>query len=1169
MANVQLVLTVRDDGTVVVDRFARVTEQKLTGISTGVEQAASRSAAATRRSFDDVSRDLDRVGSRIRTFGTDFSLLASAPVLAIGAASTKAALDFESSFAGVRKTIDATDEELGQIRQGIRDLAAGPNAIPIEVNELNRIAEIAGQIGVKAPELVGFTATIAKLGATTNLAGEQGAVGLARFSNIMGTSISDSERLASTIVELGNKFAATEGEILEMGLRIAGAGRQLNLSEADVLAYAAALASVGVEAEAGGTAVSRTFIEIAKSVRTGDERLRTFAETAGLSVEEFRTLFEEDAAEAVRRFIEGLGTLEERGGNVFGVLEQLGLENVRVRDALLRSSAAADQMTAALQQGSDAWSEATALQTEFGKRAETNAAQLQLARQRINDVAIDLGGQLAPVLLRVANLGADFAQAFGEMDEGTRDVVIGVGAVVAATGPLLIVTGTTIRLFGQASAATGTFSAALLRLALMNDTAAVAMARTTSLTTVWTSATLAQKAGMVGLVATVGALSFGLGRLFSQLSGIDAALEKMFERDLQKAPLPSSINSLEVSVASLRKAVDKGLVVITNEQVLALEAAEGLLKRIAEASTKTVVIPSGLRTPPTFASGADLLPKEVRDAAEAARQAVESFAAPLLHAQNELRALSQRFPELAATSVAAGGTTVEQLERLKKAVALVDPDKELQSLTAQFPELAAEIVAAGGTTEQQLAKLKAAIASTADEERRFASATQQAVEGQADLEKILASLGLATEAMGERFARDLTAQVELAVAQGVDLSSILEALGPDILAMGDAVATAGGTAGEGLQKLIDRVTILKALREDFEPLAIPGFEGGEFEAPTTPDFDLEAFERFNGLAQEAAEPPATDQWQDFFDELIGYSEFFVETIGEHFGDLANQGISSLSHWAGQAVVFGQEAAGSFGRLIKGVAAQSIALLLEWGLRRLVVGKLTAATVASEATAEFGKAFGLTFANTFASMSAAPFPINLTAPAVAAAHLGLVSAGTPGAAAAGAGFGAALGGGAIGLREGGLTRREGLFHLSEDDRQEAVLPLEGPAADHVASTLGLTDIQDVLADLSSRFEPPSAPDFSDEISRLRATVAAPVPEVLTITGGPGRESVESQRAIVRAIETLVNRGPEVAISFTNAAPVLSEEIPRRFIEAIAEELEALIRRGRIAPFSGRS
>jgi len=123
-----------------------------------------------------------------------------------------------------------------------------------------------------------------------------------------------------------------------MAMRLAGAGKQVKMSEANVLSFSAALTSVGIEAEAGGSSFSKLMLGIQKEVKTGGKSLQTFAKTAGMSVAQFKTLFEKDATSAIVSFLEGIG----KSDDAILILQKLGMEEVRLRDAILRASGAGD-----------------------------------------------------------------------------------------------------------------------------------------------------------------------------------------------------------------------------------------------------------------------------------------------------------------------------------------------------------------------------------------------------------------------------------------------------------------------------------------------------------------------------------------------------------------------------------------------------------------------------------------------------------------------------------------------------------------------------------------------------------------------------------------------------------------------------------------------------------
>lgn len=300
----------------------------------------------------------------------------------------RAAIDFESSFAGIEKTVNASSGQLDNLAQGMRDLST---EIPINVNELNAIGEAAGQLGIETANILGFTEVMAKLGVTTNLSSEQAATALARLANITQMPEAEFSNLGSTIVALGNAGASTEAEITEMGLRIAGAGEQVGMTEADILGFSTALSDVGINAEAGGTAISKVMINIAREVEMGGDKLDTFADVAGMTAAEFSSAWKTDAAGALASFITGLGQMEARGSSTIGVLEELGITEVRMRDALLRTSAAGDTVNEMLATGNQAWAENNALTKEAEKRFDTAASKIQLAKNEIGDLAITVG----------------------------------------------------------------------------------------------------------------------------------------------------------------------------------------------------------------------------------------------------------------------------------------------------------------------------------------------------------------------------------------------------------------------------------------------------------------------------------------------------------------------------------------------------------------------------------------------------------------------------------------------------------------------------------------------------------------------------------------------------------------------------------------------------------
>lgn len=416
-------------------------------------------------SLDAAGKKMQDAGKKMSDSGKELTKYVTAPLVAVGALATKASIDFESAFAGVRKTVDATEVEFAALEKGIRSMA---KEIPVAATEIARVGEAAGQLGIQTHAILGFTRTMVDLGVATNMSSEQAATSLARLANITQMSQQDFDKLGSTVVALGNNLATTESEIVEMGLRIAGAGKTIGLTEAQILGFAGALSSVGIEAQAGGTAISKLMVNIASEVATGGKKLQGFAEVAGMTAGQFQQSFQEDAAGAVITFIEGLGKLTASGENVFGVMEDLGLTEVRLRDALLRASGAGDLLRTSIDLGSKAWQDNMALTKEAEQRYNTTASKLQILKNRMTEVGITLGDALIPALTDALKAMEPMFKAiengarwFSELDAGTQKTIITIVALTAALGPVLFATGKILLLVGKLTTVFGAASTAV------------------------------------------------------------------------------------------------------------------------------------------------------------------------------------------------------------------------------------------------------------------------------------------------------------------------------------------------------------------------------------------------------------------------------------------------------------------------------------------------------------------------------------------------------------------------------------------------------------------------------------------------------------------------------------------------------------------------------------
>lgn len=526
---------------------------------------------------------IQKVGQGISSLGNTLTVGLTAPIVAGATAVTTAAISWESAFAGVKKTNDEITNSNGQVVYSYADLENGLRSLAKELpsshQEIAAVAEAAGQLGIQTDNVVAFTKVMIDLGESTNMSAETAATELARFANITQMSQDKFQNLGSAIVDLGNNFATTESEISAMSLRLAGAGKQIGMSEGDILGFAAALSSVGIEAEAGGSAFSKVMInmqlavengigsfdelialgkeagvsfeEINKVVQDGGTNLKAvagkmgltstslkamykeadtaamsliqFSDVAGMTNAEFAALFKSNPAEAVMKFVEGLSKAEEQGTSAIKVLDDMDITEVRLRDSLLRAANASGVFSDAVTMGNKAFGENTALAIEAGKRYETTESKLKMLKNEAVDAAIEFGGPLVDALRDgleaskplIKSFG-DMAKAFSSLDKEQQQNIIKWGLMAAAAGPALKLLGSGISTIGSVTKGVGSLSKNIVELAAKSAEKKAMEGLTKSISGVGVAAS---SASGVGAASASGAGIAGMGTAIAGLAG--------------------------------------------------------------------------------------------------------------------------------------------------------------------------------------------------------------------------------------------------------------------------------------------------------------------------------------------------------------------------------------------------------------------------------------------------------------------------------------------------------------------------------------------------------------------------------------------------------------------------------------------------------------------------
>jgi TP901 family phage tail tape measure protein len=416
----------------------------------------SRAVARTNAEFgvfqkttEKFAKSAERIGKKFQSVGTAMSVGITLPVIAAGAASVRAFAEYETALVGVGKTTNISGAELQALGQQFLKLS---KEIPVSSTELLQLGQTAAQLGVSGSDnVLKFSATLAKLSRASDVAGEEGAANLARFITVTRGSVANVENYASALVALGNTSAATESEILSFALRLGASTSIFNVTGEQSLGIATALKSVGIEAEAGSSAVQRAMGNMNEAIGKGGQQMEMLSRVTGIAAKDLKERFKTDAVGVLREFAAGLDKVEKSGGDVSQALAYFGMTGVRdiqVLGALSKNVGLLDEKLAMASKG---FKENTALQAEFSAQVGTLDNQWQLFKNRIGVVAIALGEKLKPAIIKV--FGAiEAVFSFLEGNPTLLYFIAAIAGLMAVLGPLLIFFGTMLAILPQAVA---------------------------------------------------------------------------------------------------------------------------------------------------------------------------------------------------------------------------------------------------------------------------------------------------------------------------------------------------------------------------------------------------------------------------------------------------------------------------------------------------------------------------------------------------------------------------------------------------------------------------------------------------------------------------------------------------------------------------------------------
>jgi len=342
--------------------------------------------------------------------------------------------DVDAAYRDMRKTVEGTEEQY----EALYDAAMKYSQTHVtSADTMLEMEALAGQVGISADALQNFSEVAANLDVATDIDAEEIALKMGQIVNVMGDlDEGNVQGFADALVDLGNKMPAQESAIMQIAQRLSSVGDVAGFSTPEVLGWAAAIASTGQRSEAAATGISTTITSIQSAVSKGGEELDAFAKVIGVSADEFKQRWGEDASGVLREFI---GSLQNLGPEAIAQLEDLGIEGVRQTQTLLGLAKTVENVDKAMDISNGAWdgyingtSGIGAAAEEAQKKADGFSGSLAKMQNSLQVMWASFGPALKPIIDDITSGIQSLTEWFNNLDDSTKTMMVKVGAAFAA-----------------------------------------------------------------------------------------------------------------------------------------------------------------------------------------------------------------------------------------------------------------------------------------------------------------------------------------------------------------------------------------------------------------------------------------------------------------------------------------------------------------------------------------------------------------------------------------------------------------------------------------------------------------------------------------------------------------------------------------------------------------
>lgn len=383
--------------------------------------------------YDNFSANADKISSKFRTLedlsesaaqkieeslgkmklgfaSMAFGGLLLAP-LALGVTTT---IKLEDKLADVQKTTGMAADEANRLKQTLFSLNTRSS-----IDDLLSIATIGGQVGVATNQIEGFTKAVDKV---TVALGDEFSGGAEEVAGVLGklrNTFSDmrTDEIGDDLLHIGNAINAlgasgfaTGPVVSDFANRIGGVGIPLGLSTGEVLGLSASLQELGINAERGGTAVSRTL----QRMLTNTEE---FANFAGMAVGDFKEMLNTDLYGAFQQVLKGSQKYQNDATGMGEALDKLGLTGAGASEVFLKLGSQIDLLNEKTDLATESLKGTDSIMGEFNIKNETTGAMLDKLKKKFVEISDNLGQVFLPMLRPIISTVSTMASLFAALSQ--------------------------------------------------------------------------------------------------------------------------------------------------------------------------------------------------------------------------------------------------------------------------------------------------------------------------------------------------------------------------------------------------------------------------------------------------------------------------------------------------------------------------------------------------------------------------------------------------------------------------------------------------------------------------------------------------------------------------------------------------------------------------------